>query len=478
MDRTDRLDLPYILPSQAQKHVTYNEAIRRLDALTQIGCMDRNRTTPPASPLAGDSHLIGTPASSDWTGKEGQIATFQDGAWAYFVPHSGWLAYIASEYLLLAHDGTAWRVAAPESLAMLGINTSADGTNRLSVSSDASLFSHAGHGHQLKLNKANPGETASLLLQTGWSGRAEIGLAGDDAFRVKVSADGSSWHSGLIIDGATGRTTFEEGLRLFPRTGDPAAPDVGEIWYENSIAGFRAKTAAGAIDLGLRSLSLHDFWTETHFTVLAAGNIGNFFGEVISSGTATATPPAASFKGYNPFGLFFISSATANSGYRMMTVQKNTDYFGNIAKKFQARLLNRTSFASRKIFVGYHDTTSVADPVDGAYFVFNSGVISAVTAANNVRTTHASTYAAVLNEVYTLDIGVNAAGTSARFRVYEATNANPVLDVTNTANIPIASTNNFGAGIVAVHAGTAISDICILYSMGFGTLNGFNRTRG
>lgn len=30
------LDLPYILPSQAQKHVTHNEALQRLDAVTQL----------------------------------------------------------------------------------------------------------------------------------------------------------------------------------------------------------------------------------------------------------------------------------------------------------------------------------------------------------------------------------------------------------------------------------------------------------
>lgn len=33
MDQTSHLKLPYIAPSQAQKHVTHNEAIGALDAL-------------------------------------------------------------------------------------------------------------------------------------------------------------------------------------------------------------------------------------------------------------------------------------------------------------------------------------------------------------------------------------------------------------------------------------------------------------
>jgi len=33
MDLSYYLKLPYLLPNQAQKHVTHNEALRRLDAL-------------------------------------------------------------------------------------------------------------------------------------------------------------------------------------------------------------------------------------------------------------------------------------------------------------------------------------------------------------------------------------------------------------------------------------------------------------
>ena len=34
------LSLPYIQPAQAQKHVTHNEALRILDAITQLSVID------------------------------------------------------------------------------------------------------------------------------------------------------------------------------------------------------------------------------------------------------------------------------------------------------------------------------------------------------------------------------------------------------------------------------------------------------
>ncbi len=101
----------------------------------------------------------------------------------------------------------------PENVPLLGVNTVADATNRLAVKSDAVLLSHddttPGTGDmRLKLNKASAGGTASLLYHTGWSGRAEFGLAGDDDFHVKVSANGSTWREAIIVSRSTGAVSM------------------------------------------------------------------------------------------------------------------------------------------------------------------------------------------------------------------------------------------------------------------------------
>ncbi|HEX9881947.1 MAG TPA: DUF2793 domain-containing protein, partial [Hyphomicrobium sp.] len=68
MDDTPNLKLPYILPAQAQKHVTHNEAIRALDAIVQIGVVDRNLTVPPVSPAEGGRYIVALAATAAWSG--------------------------------------------------------------------------------------------------------------------------------------------------------------------------------------------------------------------------------------------------------------------------------------------------------------------------------------------------------------------------------------------------------------------------
>lgn len=57
-DQTPNLSLPFIMPSQAQKHVTHSEAIRQLDALVQMVAESRTLTEPPASSENGAIYLV------------------------------------------------------------------------------------------------------------------------------------------------------------------------------------------------------------------------------------------------------------------------------------------------------------------------------------------------------------------------------------------------------------------------------------
>jgi hypothetical protein len=58
MSETIHLALPYIAASQAQKHVTHNEALRMLDALVMLSVKDRDLSAPPGSPEEGDRYLV------------------------------------------------------------------------------------------------------------------------------------------------------------------------------------------------------------------------------------------------------------------------------------------------------------------------------------------------------------------------------------------------------------------------------------
>ncbi|MDR4308864.1 DUF2793 domain-containing protein, partial [Chelatococcus sambhunathii] len=209
MSESPHLGLGYLAPSQAQKHVTVNEAFRRLDALVQLGVKNRDRTAAPGSPDEGDRHIVAAGASGDWGGQDGKIAAFLDGRWVFVQPRPGWLAYDAATEELLAFVDGAWigaatTIASLDGLERLGVGAAADLVNRLAVASEAALFTHRGAGVQLKLNKAGAGDTASFLFQTAYSGRAECGLAGSDGFSLKVSPDGALWTTALSADPATG----------------------------------------------------------------------------------------------------------------------------------------------------------------------------------------------------------------------------------------------------------------------------------
>ena len=105
--RTPKLDLPYIAPAQAQKHVTHNEAIRALDALVQLsvtGIAD----SPAENPEEGERYIVGDNPTGVFDGQAQNIAAFQDGAWSFFTPQNGWRAYEQSQESLLVFTGTEW----------------------------------------------------------------------------------------------------------------------------------------------------------------------------------------------------------------------------------------------------------------------------------------------------------------------------------------------------------------------------------
>lgn len=211
MTTSTHLKLPFILPAQAGKHITHNEAIAALDTLAQLAVLDRDLAIPPASPAIGARYIVAGSPTGAWSGKTNHIATHDGSVWLFHAPEPGWLAFVLDENGLLAWSGSAWlpTIGLDAKAEKLGLNAAADSTNRLSVKSDAVLFSHddvtPGSGDlRLKLDKAAAGNTASLLYQTGFSGRAELGTVGDDKFHLKVSADGSVWREALVVDPATG----------------------------------------------------------------------------------------------------------------------------------------------------------------------------------------------------------------------------------------------------------------------------------
>ena len=294
-DDTPLLSLPLIQPSQAQKHVTHNEALRLLDITVQLAVLDADRNAPPALPTEGDRHIVGPAPTGAWEGRSGQIAAWWGGAWVFVQPGPGWQARLLSQSVTLAHSAGQWSPAVPlpEILPRLGIATSADATNRLAVAAPATLLSHDGEGHQLKINKNAPADTASLLFQTAWSGRAEMGLAGSDAFAIRTSADGATFATALSADAATGTLTAPNGITAPLVLRDPADPTR------------RASLDITGIPTGTqRSYTLPNISSE----IATLAGTQTFTGAKTVSGTFTVSANTASF-----------GTSTANATYGVGT---------------------------------------------------------------------------------------------------------------------------------------------------------------
>ena len=250
-DTTTIQSLPLIQPSQAQKHVTHNEAMKLIDVMVQLSVVNRTLTVAPGAPVLGQSHIVAVGATGVWLGQATKVAVFTGSVWEFFTPRTGWHAWLAAEAQLAVYNGTAWVAMSdgPAVFGQLGVSATPDATNRVSVSSPATLLNNAGAGHQLKINKAATTDTASLLFQTGFSGRAEMGTTGSDDFSVKVSADGLTFFQGLVIDRTSGRVQVMSGLGINPGAGDPTTPVDGDVWYNSTTGKFRVRQGGVSVDM-------------------------------------------------------------------------------------------------------------------------------------------------------------------------------------------------------------------------------------
>lgn len=90
------LGLPLVQPSQAQKHVTVNEALTRLDGLVQLRLASVTTTTPP-TPVDGECFAVPAGASGDWAAQTGDIAIATNGGWSFVTPVAGWRAFVVDQ---------------------------------------------------------------------------------------------------------------------------------------------------------------------------------------------------------------------------------------------------------------------------------------------------------------------------------------------------------------------------------------------
>lgn len=250
-DFSPNLNLPFLLASQTQKHVTVNENLLKIDNLVMLAVKSRSISTAPSAPNEGDRYIVGNVPTGEWAGKSNFIASYNNLGWSYSQAKNGFVAYCIDETQFLFFDGNIWSSfpISPsnfQNISQIGIGTNSDNNNPISAKINSALFSakyisEGGSGNlRYIINKEAIDKTGSFIFQNNWSGRAEIGLIGGENFIFKVSPDGTNWKDAINIDKSNARISLYDGINI------PVALDgKNEILRQGSTSLFHTNKAVG-----------------------------------------------------------------------------------------------------------------------------------------------------------------------------------------------------------------------------------------
>jgi hypothetical protein len=221
-DFTNSIKLPLLFPSQADKHVTVNQSLQKIDTVLMASVTAIGQNTPPSAPTENLKVLVGAQPTGIFVGRTNQLATYLDDDWQFALPQIGWIVFASTEQRYLAFNGTNWsdlgkKLGAVQDIPLLGLGTSADPTAPFAAKLNSALWTalspaEGGSGSlRIALNKSSSTQTGSILFQSNYIGRAEFGLVGTDAFSMRVSNDGTNWDTALrLVTG--GRVELGQGF--------------------------------------------------------------------------------------------------------------------------------------------------------------------------------------------------------------------------------------------------------------------------
>lgn len=108
MATSNNLGFTLIEQAQSQKEVTANAALTRIDAILNRGASDKDLTTPPVSPSAGDLYIVAASATGDWASQDGKITYYLDAAWQFITPLEGMTIWVNDENRRYVYSNSAW----------------------------------------------------------------------------------------------------------------------------------------------------------------------------------------------------------------------------------------------------------------------------------------------------------------------------------------------------------------------------------
>ena len=127
-DTTARLALPLLRAGQAQKEMTHNEALARLDLAVQARVETMGLDVPPADPAAGACWIVGPAPTGAWAGNADALAGWTADGWRFLAAAEGMSVWVADQAVRARYSGGAWRVG-----ELAGKQLSIDGVKVIGV---------------------------------------------------------------------------------------------------------------------------------------------------------------------------------------------------------------------------------------------------------------------------------------------------------------------------------------------------------
>ncbi len=185
MSETNQLNLPLLQAAQAQKHVTVNESLARLDAVAELQLVSVSETVPPTGEVDGAAYGIPATPVNDWDGHDGEIAVYSNGGWVFMTPRLGWRAWVEDEDCEALFDGQDWRL----------------GAAAVSAGGAATVHYLEEFDHAITAGASNDTSVviADSTLVFGVSGRVKTAITGSGTtgWRLGVAGSDNRYGSGL-----------------------------------------------------------------------------------------------------------------------------------------------------------------------------------------------------------------------------------------------------------------------------------------
>jgi hypothetical protein len=130
-----RFRLPFLETAQAQKEVTYNEALALIDMALHPIVEAVGQDGPPAAPALGAAWIVGNAPSGEWAGRAWAIAGWTQGGWRFVPASVGMVAWSRSHATTVRYFDAGWRIDRVQPIAAPMGGATIDAECRAAISS-------------------------------------------------------------------------------------------------------------------------------------------------------------------------------------------------------------------------------------------------------------------------------------------------------------------------------------------------------